>query len=73
VVLAKRFKVLPLHTGLLLLAVGAGGVGFTVIETVVVEVHEPAVPVMVYEVLIVGEANTIAPVVAERPVAGNHV
>jgi hypothetical protein len=47
------------------------GEGFTVTVTVVVLVHPaPLVPVIVYVVVTVGEAETVAPVVALNPVAG---
>ena len=47
------------------------GNGFTVTTTVVVLVHPLAfVPVIVYVVVIVGFAVTVAPVVALNPVAG---
>lgn len=47
------------------------GAGFTVTEAVVVLAHPPlVVPVIVYTVVVEGEAVTVAPVVAERPVEG---
>jgi hypothetical protein len=38
----ERLSVLPLQTGLLLEAVGVAGVGFTVTDTVPVELAHPA-------------------------------
>ena len=50
------------------------GVGFTVTVAVAVAVHpEAEAPVIVYEVVTVGLAVTVDPVVALRPVAGLHV
>jgi len=50
------------------------GIGYTPTVTVVVLLHPPAVePVIVYVVVVVGEAVTFGPVVVERPVAGLHV
>ena len=50
------------------------GAGFTVIVTVAVAgAHEPAaVPVTVYVVVEEGDAFTVVPVVALKPVAGDH-
>lgn len=41
--------------------------------TVPVPVHPTEVPVTVYVVVAAGLAETVAPVVADRPVAGDHV
>ena len=49
------------------------GVGFTVTVAVVVLVHPPVVPVMVYVVVVAGLAVTLDPVVALNPVAGLQV
>lgn len=50
------------------------GVGFTVTVTTCVSVHPLAlVPVIVYEVVTVGHALTLAPVVALSAVLGVHV
>jgi hypothetical protein len=50
------------------------GFGFTVIIAVAVFVHPfPSVPVTVYVVVVVGFAVTVAPVVADKPVAGLQV
>jgi hypothetical protein len=71
--LADRF------TAILGQVVGAAGLmvmvgsGFTVTVTVVVAVQPAAVvPVTVYVVVAVGEAFTVEPDVALRPVAGAH-
>jgi len=47
-VFAVRFNVEPAHTGLLLPAVGAAGVAFTVTETVDVLIHPDTFTVTVY-------------------------
>lgn len=67
---AVRLTVLPAHT-----VAGDGttvtvGVGFTVMVTEAVELHVPEVPVIVYVVVTVGLAVTLAPVVVLNPVAG---
>lgn len=50
------------------------GSGFTVTVTEAVLVHPlPSVPVTVYVVVIAGLAVTLAPVVADNPVAGLQV
>ncbi len=50
------------------------GFGITVTVTVAVLEHPvPAVPVTVYTVVVVGLADTVAPVPDERPVVGLHV
>jgi len=49
------------------------GVGFTVIVTVALAEHVPVVPVTVYVVVAPGVAVTLLPVVALRPVPGDHV
>lgn len=49
------------------------GFGFTVTVAVAVEEQPPVVPVTVYVVVVGGLAVTVAPVVAERFVAGDHV
>ena len=50
------------------------GAGFTVTVTVVVPVQPlAAVPVIVYVVVEVGFADTLEPVVEDKPVAGDHV
>ena len=50
------------------------GVGFTVTVTVVVPTQPAAlVPVIVYVVVEGGFAETLAPVVADKPVEGDHV
>ena len=50
------------------------GIGFTVTVTVPVLTQPAAlVPVMVYVVVAVGLAVTLVPVVALKPVAGDHV
>jgi hypothetical protein len=49
------------------------GPGFTVIRTEAVLVHPVAsVPVTIYVVVVSGLAVTVAPVVADKPVAGDH-
>jgi hypothetical protein len=49
------------------------GNGLTVTVTVALFVHPLLVmPVTVYVLVVVGLAITVAPVVAERPVAGDH-
>jgi hypothetical protein len=50
------------------------GLGLTVTVEVAVELHPAAdVPVMVYVVVAAGFAVTLAPVVADKPVAGDQV
>jgi hypothetical protein len=46
------------------------GIGLTVTVTVAVLLQPNEVPVKVYVVVTVGDAMTLDPVVAERPVAG---
>jgi hypothetical protein len=48
------------------------GIGLTVTVTVAVLLQPNDEPVKVYVVVTVGDAITLAPVVAERPVAGDH-
>ena len=48
------------------------GFGLTVTVDVVVPVHPDNVPVIVYTVVAVGVAVTLAPVVEESPVAGDQ-
>jgi hypothetical protein len=51
----------------------AVGSAFTVTAAVAVLVHPFAlVPVTVYNVLVAGDAETVDPVVAESPVAGDQ-
>jgi hypothetical protein len=49
------------------------GEAFTVTVTVEMPVQPPVVPVTVYVVVLVGEAVTVAPVVALKPVAGDQL
>jgi hypothetical protein len=49
------------------------GVAFTDTTLVAVPLQLPVVPVTVYVVVVVGVAVTLAPVVAESPVDGDHV
>ena len=48
------------------------GMGFTVIVVEADAEPQAPVPVTVYVVVVVGEAVTLAPVVAERPVVGDQ-
>lgn len=48
-------------------------IGVTVTVTFADAEHEPFVPVTVYVVVVVGLAVTVAPVVADNPVAGDQV
>jgi len=71
-----RLTVLPAHTVLVeLLAVTAVGADFTrmVTSDVLVYGQPDSVPVTVYVVPVVGEADTLAPVVVFNPVLGAHV
>ena len=49
------------------------GLGVTVTTEVTVPVQPPAVPVIVYVVVVAGFAVTLTPVVALNPVPGLHV
>ena len=49
------------------------GVGFTVIDTVVVSAQAPLVPITVYVILLVGFAMVVGQIVQLRPVGGLHV
>jgi hypothetical protein len=49
------------------------GISFTVTVTVAALLQLPVVPIAVYVVVTVGLAETLAPVVADKPVAGDHV
>jgi hypothetical protein len=49
------------------------GRGFTTTVTVAVPEQAPVVPVTVYVVVVAGLAVTVAPVVADKPVAGVQV
>jgi len=71
-----RLTVLPAHTVLVeLLAVTAVGPGFTMTVTVVEPgtPHPVFKPVMVYVVVEVGSAVTVAPVVLLKPAAGDQL
>jgi len=70
---ARRVKLSPEQR------LGAGGtteitgIVLTVTSTVVLEEHMPLVPVTLYNVVTMGLAVTVAPVVALKPAAGAHV
>lgn len=49
------------------------GIGLTVTVVVAVLEQAPFVPVTVYVVVVVGLAVTVAPVVADNPVAGDQL
>ena len=61
----------PVHTAVLAVTVIVG-VEFTETVLVATFVH-PLLPVTVYVIVVVGEAVTLAPVVADRPVPGAQV
>jgi len=66
--------VAPAHIGLLLLALLSDGAGLTETITVAVLLQPaPLNPVTVYVVVEPGFAVTVAPVVADKPVEGDHV
>ena len=70
---AVRLIVLPSQTGLLLVAFGGAGPLFTVTVTEAVFVHPAAlVPVMVYVVVALGFAVTVAPEVVLKPEGGDQ-
>ncbi len=62
----------PLHIVVVAPALMVGS-GFTVTSRLAWPVQPETVPVIVYVVVVVGLAVTLAPVVADRPVAGAHV
>jgi hypothetical protein len=51
------------------------GIGFTFTESIALPIHpvEVILPIIVYTVVILGFADTTAPVVALRPVEGDQV
>jgi hypothetical protein len=72
--LAFRLSVCPAQNGLLFEALVNDGTGLTLTVTVAVLAHPLLfVPVTVYVLVEDGLAVTLAPVVADRPVPGDHV
>jgi hypothetical protein len=73
-VLALRFIAEPVQTGLLLLAVGAAGVGITVTTTEAGKYGHPSeFTNTVYVIVTVGEAMGLGELALLSPVAGDHV
>jgi hypothetical protein len=71
-VVAVKFNALPAQIGEFEPAVVVG-IGLTVMVEVAVPVPQAPVPVTVYVVVVLGEAVTVAPVVALNPAAGDQV